>query len=1042
MEQDDFDLNNFSDDVSQQAKRRRRMVSSVVAGVLSHPRSAYENWIPPSRAVEEQHVLSKLIEAFENVNHDEEDRPEHIIFTLDAFCIYRPDIGHHAKDLISLERLTCDRFPVFHFDGILSFEGVRYFVQNVEFRIMTIDAYDDRDAIDLENRICIQSVTANKADPRVYYRLSSPAAEYQRFYTPFLWLARFTKHFVDYLLHAPNGTIALNHFRRPFHRWLCAVYSANEILPWLVQSGRKDFRHAVNAYSQFLWKECAGLEEPKILNHPIWEEIGPHTLTAIPSQTSSIDNTVVTPFVYKCFSTTYFERVLERHRIIDPALSSAVKSRKQALGLTPCSLMEDFKTCAVPVGRVDIGLVVSQGDVVALAPDSDGNWESKAATWYAYVQNIQLHTHAARLDVLWLYHPSDTMLTTADYPFKNELFMSDNCGCDKSANRDAIDSRRVLGKIKVTWNPQDPASEAGFFVRRKYRTREDEHDFVVLHDDDFQCNCAQTQESSFQHVRTKYAIGDTILVHEQSEADRLDPVQIIKFDDFKRRVLVRRFSRRCELTADTTAPPNELVPGQGVVSISASRIARPCQIRTFELGKIITPYDRDGAGDLFYVMRESEEALNATIPEWKQGWDPLEERIEQRLKGLGLFCGGGSFDRGVAEAGAVSCDFAVDWDAHALHTHRANSREETTYFLGSVNDYLQRALAGGDDRVAGVGCADIIIAGSPCQAFSSLQRFRNSDRSLRNASMVASVVSFVDLYSPAYLILENVVNMCGKFGPDKTDRIVQQMVAALVALGYQVQTNLMDAWSFGDPQSRTRVFIIASAPGIKPLERPAHTHAHAHGGARGLALGELPNGLFFGERQTGPTPFGTAAAAKEVNDLPRIEDGLSRICPSFPDHRVPVNPTAHHRACMDAVPHFPRTMGLVQTHIKGLLRGGPREWLAKGSHVKQRKYSRTYSRIDPYGFFPTVLTKAPVQDGIAGRVLHWDENRTLTVMEARRAQGFPDHEVIIGTSVQQLHIVRNSVDRKVAFALGRSLYESWLAPETQLVLSRIQGLQG
>jgi DNA (cytosine-5)-methyltransferase 1 len=47
------------------------------------------------------------------------------------------------------------------------------------------------------------------------------------------------------------------------------------------------------------------------------------------------------------------------------------------------------------------------------------------------------------------------------------------------------------------------------------------------------------------------------------------------------------------------------------------------------------------------------------------------------------------------------------------------------------------------------------------------------------------------------------------------------------------------------------------------------------------------------------------------------------------------------------------------------------------------------------------------------------------VQEARRAQGWPDEEVLIGPPSKQLHIVGNSVDRRVSLALGRCLYTSW-----------------
>lgn len=45
-------------------------------------------------------------------------------------------------------------------------------------------------------------------------------------------------------------------------------------------------------------------------------------------------------------------------------------------------------------------------------------------------------------------------------------------------------------------------------------------------------------------------------------------------------------------------------------------------------------------------------------------------------------------------------------------------------------------------------------------------------------------------------------------------------------------------------------------------------------------------------------------------------------------------------------------------------------------------------------------------------------------METRRAQGFLDHEVIVGLPSEQQKIVGNSVDRKVAFTMGMAIKES------------------
>jgi site-specific DNA-cytosine methylase len=66
--------------------------------------------------------------------------------------------------------------------------------------------------------------------------------------------------------------------------------------------------------------------------------------------------------------------------------------------------------------------------------------------------------------------------------------------------------------------------------------------------------------------------------------------------------------------------------------------------------------------------------------------------VESKLKGMGIFCGSGSFDRGLEEGGSIEFKWGVDWAERALHSYRANTREpqNLNLFLGSVNDHLGR----------------------------------------------------------------------------------------------------------------------------------------------------------------------------------------------------------------------------------------------------------------------------------------------------------------------------------------------------------------
>lgn len=50
--------------------------------------------------------------------------------------------------------------------------------------------------------------------------------------------------------------------------------------------------------------------------------------------------------------------------------------------------------------------------------------------------------------------------------------------------------------------------------------------------------------------------------------------------------------------------------------------------------------------------------------------------------------------------------------------------------------------------------------------------------------------------------------------PDKREiNVFSQLLCCLVGMGYQCQQFTLDAWSFGSPQSRTRLFLSIAAPG-------------------------------------------------------------------------------------------------------------------------------------------------------------------------------------------------------------------------------------
>ncbi|KAF2722301.1 S-adenosyl-L-methionine-dependent methyltransferase [Polychaeton citri CBS 116435] len=1017
--------------------RSRRTLDYVRIIGPAAPLSAFAEWQPPATPAKEREALQCLgikkpsLSADESIDDDAGYRYEYI--QLEHFSIYHSKSKGASSQLCTLDKLQNEiGYQELRFDGIFTHRGCEYFVQGVGFSVMAVDGYFDKDTCDLSDRVYIQS--RNVEGTNLWYRLGKPAPEYERFYRPFLWLAQFAKFFIEYLSEHP-GVVTLHNFQHQFFPWLESRYDSR-LRYWDGVSRLRDFRSTVANNAGFLYKEAYSLDNGgSLLEQPVWADAFADTIKQYVPKRSQ-PGTIVTPFIYSCFKDLYFGSKL-RAQILNKHVYARVRRRKRDLGLA--SSVNHLPTRKKSKYRAQIKVVdtIRKSDVVCVQPDSTGPWKTKHTIWFAYVQEV----HDNRLDLIWLYHPQDTTIGEASYPFRNEMFLSDNCNCGDEAYLVS----QVIGKARVEWFASDPytADDNGLFVRQKFRTiqEEDTYDFVNLQLSDFRCRCHEYLPA-LEDCRKKFKIGETVLVRRWNESfceDMLEPAQIYAFDEGRRQVMVRSFPRASSHRTD--AKPNELLLSRELQLIAPSYIIRRCYIRLFEekdlqAGRPPGCYARNGAGDFFFIVKHWDTAPLevSAFPSIPIGPEP-NLALDAPLRGLGIFCGAGNFDRGLEDGGAVRFTHAVDWDKFALHTYRANTAdpEGISYFLGSVDCYLEQAMAGTHSKsIANVGAIDLIAAGSPCPGFSKLQPNKMSDKSLRNASMVASAVSFVDLYSPKYFALENVMGLKSA----GSGKVFSQVLASLVALGYQVQQFNKDAWSYGSFQNRSRLFIVASAPGLEPLPLSPHTHAHPPEKYCTSILGKSSNGLSFGVRRDEYTAFRHCSLQAGLRDLPVIGDGKVQLCPSVPDMRISCGKSMKHLERIRLVPQYPRGMNLARTAQQCLLAGEPLEFYRSLNETRSRLDSGVYKRMRPSYLMPTVTTALRITDGISGGVLHWQENRSATIAEAKRAQGFLDSDVLVGSPFEQCKVVGNSVDRHVAFSLGLGLRYSWtLSSSAQLGVS-------
>lgn len=800
----------------------------------------------------------------------------------------------------------------------------------------------------------------------------------------------------------------------------------------------------------FLYDQFRDLQlSKKYESHPVWGEIDWVDLRAVPFQIKNIGprkglneetpsgtpfsktslcKTIVTPFVFKCFEHLPWAKFLEP-KTVAPAVLRAQHQRQKELDRSICleNLKEIQQQHDALAERPSNGRGISIGDVISVYPDKATGWKSNDDLWYGYVQGIRDRKKGQALGLIWLYRSSDTACQKMKYPHLQELFLSDHCNCsDRHIYTGEVVSKHAVS-FSASLNPK-----AEFFVRQKYVL--DESAWVSLKKSDFRCKCKDEEKPR------RYEVGDTLLV---AKNNVLEPVVLAEkiTDGRGGTIRVRRLLRKRRDFGDEDAEPNELVYTEDFEVIGVKDIHRPCHIRFYtkeakDQNTIPAQYRRQGTADFYYIIYQVLQDSNTDPvpiskpwpPSLNQGWDPLAAAPQRVMRGLDIFCGGGNLGRGLEEGGAVKFGWAVDYFKEAIHTYKANLKDpgDTKFYCGSVNDYLSEAMEGSpNELVAPVGDVEVISAGSPCQGFSNANQWKWKDQALLNVSMVASVVSFIDFYLPKYALLENVTGMAKCGTKDGDNNVFAQVLCALVGMGYQVRPFILDAWAFGSPQGRTRLFISITAPGLAPLSVPPQSHSHPDT-VRARSLGKTANGLPFGIRHWERTPFEYVTIEDATKDLPTNHDGRTDCVP-FPDHRPCRNLSTVNRVRISCVPRFPFGMNFVKASMLGLMRPPQMEDFNWNADKRIDPEARSWKRVIPSALISTVTTTCQPEDGICGAWVHWDACRCMTIMEVRRAQGFPDDEVIIGAPGNRWKIVGNSVARTIALALGMELRSAWLA---------------
>ena len=254
-----------------------------------------------------------------------------------------------------------------------------------------------------------------------------------------------------------------------------------------------------------------------------------------------------------------------------------------------------------------------------------------------------------------------------------------------------------------------------------------------------------------------------------------------------------------------------------------------------------------------------------------------------------------------------------------------------------------------------------IVAGSPCQGYSAAGR---RDPSCAMNGLFMEVVRIAEPLEPRFIVIENVPGLRRVNGIGFTDRVC----GSLRDIGYVIEGPfLLRSEDFGVPQKRRRlVFMAQHRRYDAPLLPPAATHEYSGDGFSPLAR--------------------TPSLEEVLADLPELDPGCNWECGEYGGKMV----------------YNASTMAHSQKVIDKISMIGPGE-----GPISYRRLERTLARTLVAGH-----RALPVHPWL---------DRTISVREAARIQGFPDDFVFAGPRSNQPLQVANAVPVPMARAIGIAL---------------------
>ncbi|MCC3865932.1 DNA cytosine methyltransferase [Terrisporobacter petrolearius] len=327
---------------------------------------------------------------------------------------------------------------------------------------------------------------------------------------------------------------------------------------------------------------------------------------------------------------------------------------------------------------------------------------------------------------------------------------------------------------------------------------------------------------------------------------------------------------------------------------------------------------------------------------------------------VSLFSGCGGFDLGLKESG-FNIIWANDFDKSAVEIYRHN-----------IGNIIQGDIREIDEKQ--IPNSDVIVAGFPCQPFSSAgNRLGINDE---RGNLYLECLRIINEKKPKVVIFENVRGILTSKNDDGS-LLIDSINSMLedIKPGYTVKHKLVKASDYGVPQNRYRVIFVAfrNDLGIE-YEFPEPTH-------------NIDDKLL------------TVGEVIKINSDVKNQDEVWEFSPQS----KLLIPFIKEGGSWKDIPyeHLPQRLKNIRDNMK---------------KYRAPNFYRRFARNEINGTITAAAT--PEKCGI----IHPTEDRRYSVREVARIQSFPDEFEFIGDSIPNKYkVIGNAVPPLLGKVIGNSI---------------------